>query len=357
MPDFNLNSAYSPTADQPQAIDVAGRGGGGRGEVHDPARRHRNRQDVHDGRHDREARPAGPGDRPQQDARRAALQRVPRVLPGGVGRVLRLLLRLLPARGVRAGAGPLHREGRDGQRRDRPASPRGDGQPVRPPRRDHRRLRLLHLRHRLAGAVPQADDPVQDRRVDRARDAVPAADRDAVPAQRHDPHPRQLPGDGGGARDLPRLRGVGLPDQPVRRRGRGDHPLRPADRRGARRGRPRLGLAGDPLRDRGGDDRAGGRGDPLRARGALQGVRGRGQGPRGAPAAPAHPVRPRDDEGARLLQRDRELLADPRQPGGRLRPAHADRLLPRATSSSSSTSRTRRCRRSAACTRAIARAS
>ena len=37
--------------------------------------------------------------------------------------------------------------------------------------------------------------------------------------------------------------------------------------------------------------------------------------------------------------------------------AHADRLLPRATSSSSSTSRTRRCPRSAACTRATARAS
>ena len=44
------------------------------------------------------------GDRAQQDARRAALQRVPDLLPEKRGRVLRLLLRLLPARGLRPGA-------------------------------------------------------------------------------------------------------------------------------------------------------------------------------------------------------------------------------------------------------------
>ena len=182
---------------RPAAGDrVAGRGGRGRRAVPDAARRDRHRQDVHDGGHDREARPAGPRHRPQQDPRRAALQRVPRVLPGVVGRVLRLLLRLLPARGIRPGAGPLHREGRDRQRRDRPPSPRRDGEPVRPPGRDHRRLGVLHLRDRVAGAVPRADGALQGRRVDRARDAVPAAHRDAVSAQRHDPHPRQLPGDG-----------------------------------------------------------------------------------------------------------------------------------------------------------------
>ena len=59
----------------------------------------------------REDRPAGARDRPQQDARRAALQRVPRVLPRQRGRVLRLVLRLLPARGVRPAGRPLHREG------------------------------------------------------------------------------------------------------------------------------------------------------------------------------------------------------------------------------------------------------
>ena len=60
----------------------------------------------------------------------------------------------------------------------------------------------------------------------------------------------------------------------------------------------------------------------------IEVVRGAGQGPGGAPASAADPVRPRDAEGARLLQRDRELLADPRRPPRRQRPAHADRLLP-----------------------------
>ena len=61
---------------------------------------------------------------------------------------------------------------------------------------------------------------------------------------------------------------------------------------------------------------------------AGQAVRVRGQDARGAPDPPAHRVRPRDDEGARLLQRDRELLADPRRPAARLAAAHAARLLP-----------------------------
>ena len=57
---------------------------------------------------------AGAG--PQQDARGAALWRDSRVLPAQRGRVLRLLLRLLPARGVRAVDRHLHREGRVDQR-------------------------------------------------------------------------------------------------------------------------------------------------------------------------------------------------------------------------------------------------
>ena len=57
-------------------------------------------------------------------------------------------------------------------------------------------------------------------------------------------------------------------------------------------------------------------------------ARVREQAARGAPPAPAHRVRPRDDEGARLLQRDRELLAHPRGPAARLAPVHAARLLP-----------------------------
>ena len=68
----------------------------------------------------------------------------------------------------------------------------------------------------------------------------------------------------------------------------GDPALRPADRRGPRQDRPRLGLAGLPLRDQGRDGRARGRGDPRRTRVAHRRTRGRGQAARGAPAAPAH---------------------------------------------------------------------
>ena len=66
------------------------------------------------------------------------------------GRVLRLLLRLLPARGLHPAVGHLHREGSDDQRGDRPAAALRHAQPVRAARRDHRGLGLLHLRPRLA---------------------------------------------------------------------------------------------------------------------------------------------------------------------------------------------------------------
>ena len=57
-------------------------------------------------------------------------------------------------------------------------------------------------------------------------------------------------------------------------------------------------------------------------------VRVRGPDARGAPNPAADRVRRRDDEGARLLQRDRELLADPRRPPAGVGAVHADRLLP-----------------------------
>ena len=65
-----------------------------------------------------------------------------------------------------------------------------------------------------------------------------------------------------------------------------------------------------------------------RARAAGRALRGGGEAARGAPDPAAHRVRPRDAEGARLLQRDRELLADPRGTRRRDAPVHAPRLLP-----------------------------
>ena len=61
---------------------------------------------------------------------------------------------------------------------------------------------------------------------------------------------------------------------------------------------------------------------------AGQGLRGGGEDARGASHPPAHRVRPRDDAGARLLQRHRELLAHPRRPAAGIGAAHAARLLP-----------------------------
>ena len=92
----------------------------------------------------------------QQDAGGAALPGVPALLPGQRRRVLRQLLRLLPARSLRSGDRLVHREGSDDQRRDRPHAAVGDAVALRAPRRHHRRQRVVHLRPRLAGGVLRA---------------------------------------------------------------------------------------------------------------------------------------------------------------------------------------------------------
>ena len=79
--------------------------------------------------------PADAGDGPQQDAGGAALPGVPPVLSRERRRVLRQLLRLLPARGLRSRHRLVHREGSDDQRRDRPHAAVGDAVAVRAPRR------------------------------------------------------------------------------------------------------------------------------------------------------------------------------------------------------------------------------
>ncbi len=211
MPKFKLNPAYTPTADQPKAIEGLAEGLGlgekymtllgatGTGKTFTMA-----------ATIERVQRP-GARDRPQQDACGAALQRVPGVLPRERGRVLRLLLRLLPARGLRARAGPLHREGLVDQRRDRPPQARGYGCAPCEARRGDRRLGLVHLRHRLARALLEADGALQGGGVDRARRALQEAHAHAVQPQRDRAHPRNVPRQGRDDGDLPRLRGVRLP--------------------------------------------------------------------------------------------------------------------------------------------------
>jgi hypothetical protein len=105
-----------------------------------------------------EADPApGADPRAQQDAGRPALRRVQELLPRQRGRVFRLLLRLLPAGGLRAAHRHLHREGILDQRADRPHAPLGHAGAARARRRHHRRLGLLHLRHRLGRDLHRHD--------------------------------------------------------------------------------------------------------------------------------------------------------------------------------------------------------
>ena len=153
---------------------------------------------------------------------------------------------------------------------------------------------------------------------------------DPVPAQRRAAGPRQDARARRRDRGAAGQHGVGVPDQPVRRRGRVDHPLRPTDRRDATassttwpstrplttrwsgsRSRPAVGAIGEELAGR------------------LAELEADGQDAGGAPAAQPHRVRHGDAAGDGLLQRHRELLADPRGPVAGHPAAHAARLLPR----------------------------
>ena len=200
-----------------------------------------------------QVQPAGARDRPQQDAGRAALQRVPRVLPRQRGRVLRLLLRLLPARGVR---------------------------PVRPTSTSRRTPRINddidRLRHAATSALFARRDVVivasvsciyglgspeeyaRARRVpDRRARSKPrdesCASWSTSSTVRNDVvlGPRPLPRQAATcSRSSRRTRRPPTAISLLRRRGRGDHALRPADRRGARAARPPRRLPGHPVRDR-----------------------------------------------------------------------------------------------------------
>ena len=108
-------------------------------------------EDVHRRQGHRLPQPADARALPQQDAGGAALPGVQGVLPRQRGRVLRLVLRLLPARGVRPFERHLHREGDLDQRGDRPPEARRHSRPVRAARRRDRRVGVVHLRPRRPG--------------------------------------------------------------------------------------------------------------------------------------------------------------------------------------------------------------
>ena len=292
----------------------------------DPARGDRHRQDPHRRARRRAGAKADAGDRPQQDPGRPALQRVPRVLPAQRGRVLRQLLRLLPARGLPADVRHLHREGQLDQRRHRPAAARRHGCAVLAARRADRCLGVVHLRHGLAGEL-RADGAVPGgRRRAAARGDAREAGLDPVLPQRRGAGPRQVPRPRRRDRGAAGQHGVGLPDLAVRRRGRVDRALRPDDRGGAVQARPPRHLPRHALRDGARADRPRGGRHRRRDERAAARAGGRGQDARGPPPALAHRVRHGDAARDGVLQRHRELLADPRGPVGGHAAAHAARL-------------------------------
>ena len=98
-------------------------------------------------------READARDRAQQDARRAALQRVPRVLPDNAVEYFVSYYDYYQPEAYLPVVRHVHREGLLAQRGHRPAAPRGDVVAAAPPRRRDRRLGLVHLRPRLAERV------------------------------------------------------------------------------------------------------------------------------------------------------------------------------------------------------------
>ena len=157
----------------------------------------------------------------------------------------------------------LHRERKPDQRPDRPDAPLGDPGAAGTRRRHHRRLGLLHLRHRL-GRDLRRDDPGPDRRPQLS--AAPGDRRPrhpAVPAQRQRLRPRQLPRPRRHPRDLARPpRRPRLAALLLRRGARIDRRVRSADRRADRFARADPGLCQLALRDAAPDAEPGDHGHP-----------------------------------------------------------------------------------------------
>ena len=294
-----------------------------------------------DRKSDREGQPAHARPGPQQDPGRPALRRVPRLLPEQRRRVLRQLLRLLPAGGVPAPVGHVHREGLEPQRGDRQAPSRGDEGALRAARRDHRGLGELHLRPRRAGRLRGHGPASQARRglPPRHRPAPPRGP--PVPAQRPGPPALAVPRPGRHAGAGARRRRTAC----VRVEFFGDEveriteldPLTGellAERNGGQR------LPGQPLRDPGRQAAGGDRHDRGRGRGARRLAGGAGPGARGGAPPPAHDVRPRDDPRARASARGSRTTRATSPAGSPDRARGRCSTTSRRTGCSSSTSRT-----------------
>ena len=270
---FRLEADYAPAGDQPQAIEklVEGLNEGlahqtllgvtGSGKTFSVAGRDRARAAPDDGA------------RPQQDPRRTALRRVSRVLPAQRGRVLRLLLRLLPAGSLRAVLRHLYREGRLGERAHRADAALGHQGAARAARLDHRRDRLLDLRPGRPAGISRDGAASDARRAARSAQAAAAPGGHAVHAQRARPDPGHLPRARRCHRHLPsRVRARGGAGRALRRAHRFDHAVRSAHRGSLAQGAALHGVPGHPLCDAARAAGAGGRSDPRRPGRAPEGA-------------------------------------------------------------------------------------
>ena len=246
----------------------------------------------------------------EQDAGGAALRRVQELLPRQRGRVFRLLLRLLPARSLYPAHRHLYREGFLDQRADRPHAPFGDARAARTRRRHHRRLGVVHLRHRLGRDLFGDDLHDQEGREDRPAPDDRRSGRHAIQAHLGGFLARHLPGARRRHRHLPgALRGPRLAREPVRRRGGIDPRVRSAHRPQDRRAGIREDLRQLALRHAAADADPGDPGHQGRAEMAARRVAQLRPAARSAAARAAHAVRSGDDGSDRRLRRHRELFA------------------------------------------------
>ena len=269
--------------------------------------------------------------RAQQDAGRAAVQRVPHVLPGQRGRVLRLLLRLLPARGVRPerATSTSRRTRRSTRRSTGCATPRPP--PASPAATSSSSPRCRHLRPRLARDLRREHADPQARRDHRPRRAAAQARRrsstrattsrsgranfrvrgetlEVFPAYAETAYRATFFGD-----EVERLQHFDPLTGELIEDDLEHVAIWPASHYNVKDGTIERAVEeiGRELNER------------------CAAARGRGQAARVAPPAPAHAVRHGDAARDGLLQRHRELLAHPRRPRARLAAVLPDRLLPR----------------------------
>ena len=223
MAEFDLQAPFKPAGDQPRAIAELSAGLLRGDRFQTLLGRHRLRQDDVGRQRHQGARPADARALAQQDARGAAVRGAQELLPAQRGRVLHLVLRLLPARSVRPDDRHVHREGRVDQRGHRPPAPARDVEPDGARRRHHRRHRLRDLRPRRSGrSIASGWCTLARGRVRRARRHSARARRHPVLAQRRLVRARHVPRARRHGRDLSGVRGAGRAHRDVGRRGRAD---------------------------------------------------------------------------------------------------------------------------------------